>query len=63
MFLRGTGKMLQNNEIMDYLRLKNIFLELPGGITSVIIPVKISNVSITVFSSANLEEQKCILKL
>ena len=62
MFLRGTGKMLQNNEIMDYLRLKNIFLELPGGITSVIIPVKISNVSITVFSSANLEEQKCILK-
>ena len=55
--------MLQNNEIMDYLRLKNIFLELPGGITSVIIPVKISNVSITVFSSANLEEQKCILKL
>lgn len=55
--------MIQNNEIMDYLKLKNIFLELSGGITSVIIPVKISKTHITVYSSASLVEQKCVLKL
>ena len=55
--------MIQNNEIMDYLKLKNIFIELKGGITSVIIPVKIFKTHINIYSSANLEEQKCILKL
>lgn len=53
--------MEQKNELLSYLRIKNLYLDQGDGITFVICPLKISSLKMELLNSAVLEEKNYIL--